>query len=108
MITSLHFQKTAEICMFSSSSLPIIKQFISTIDCMRALMDTDVPTALFLLHASMLHVFARHPWRPIALIYLCAAKPLLSAGACNHLAAGAYVLPLAALFILPVYGGNTS
>lgn len=109
MISSCRYQKTAEICVFRKRSLPIIKEFSSIMDCMRALLGTDVPTALFLLHASMLHGFAYLPWRNIALISACAAKPLyLTKGACNHLAAGAHILPLAALFILLVYGGNTS
>ena len=109
MIASLHSQKTAEICVFSGSSLRSVKEFDSIMGCMRALLDTDVPTALFLLHASMLHGLAYLPWRNIALISACAAKPLyLTKGACNHLAAGASVRPLAALFKMLVYGGNTS
>lgn len=109
MITSINYPKTSETCVFSGCSLRSIKEFGSIISCMRALLDTDVPTALFLLYDSMLHGFAYLPWRNIALIATCAAKPLyLPKGACNHLAAGAHILPLAALFILLVYGGNTS
>ena len=109
MIISINDQKTAELCAFPMRSLPIIKNIDSIMGCMRALLDTDVPTALFLLHASMLHGLAYLPWRNIALIATCAAKPLyLTKGACNHLAAGANVRPLAALFILLVYGGNRS
>ncbi len=108
MIASINSQKTAEICVFSGRSLPFIKNIDSIISCMRALMDTDVPTALFLLYASMLHGFAFLPWRNIALISACAEKPLIPKGAYNHSGSGGCYLTFAAFFRVLIYGGNTS
>lgn len=97
-------QKIAETCAFSAGSLPFIKIIDSIMGCMRALLDTDVPTALFLLHVSMLHIMRLPVAHPLSFYAVCASP----CATCNHLGSGGCSPTFAASFRGVVYGGNTS
>lgn len=104
MITSLNYQKIPETCVFSAGSLPFIKVFIPIISCMRALLGINVPTALFLLHVSMLHIMRLPVAHPLSFYAVCASP----CAPCNHLGSGGCSPTFAASFRGMVYGGNTS